>query len=72
MDRNQSSPYATFPFLAAQGGLPIIIDGERVGAMGISGFKSFEDEQIALHTIQAVFPLSATARADEENDGTAV
>ena len=64
--------YATFPFLAALGGLPIIIDGELVGAMGISGVKSFEDEQIALHAIQTVFPLAATARAGEENDGTAV
>ena len=25
--------YATFPFIAAQGGLPIIIDGDLIGAM---------------------------------------
>ncbi|MEE2969678.1 MAG: heme-binding protein [Pseudomonadota bacterium] len=71
IETNQAA-YATFPFLAAQGGLPIIIDGELVGAMGISGVKSFEDEQIALHAIQTVFPLAATARAGKENDGTAV
>lgn len=26
--------YATFPFLAALGGLPIIVDGELIGAIG--------------------------------------
>ena len=63
--------YATFPFLAAKGGLPIIIDGHLVGAMGISGVKSFEDEQIAMHAIKTVFSEAATARAGEENDGRA-
>jgi uncharacterized protein GlcG (DUF336 family) len=61
--------YATFPFLAAQGGLPIIIDGDLIGAIGVSGVKSFEDEQVALAAIKAVFPQAKTARAGEENDG---
>ena len=61
--------YATFPFLAAQGGLPIIINGHLVGAIGISGVKSFKDEQIAMHAIQTVFPQAATTRAGEEDDG---
>ena len=60
--------YATFPFIAAQGGLPIIIDGELIGAIGVSGVKSFEDEQIAMFAIKTVFPDAATARAGEEND----
>jgi glc operon protein GlcG len=60
--------YATFPFLAAQGGLPIIIDGEPVGAIGVSGVKSFEDEQVALCAIRAVFPQAAITRPGEEND----
>ena len=60
--------YATFPFIAAQGGLPIIIDGDLVGAIGVSGVKSFQDEQIALAAIKAVFPQAATARRGEEND----
>jgi len=63
--------YATFPFLAAKGGLPIIIEGHLVGAMGASGVKSFEDEQIVRHAIRTVFPHAATARAGEENDGRA-
>lgn len=64
--------YATFPFLASKGGLPIIVDGHLVGAMGVSGVKAFEDEQIAMHAIKTVFPEAATARAGEENDGLTV
>src|SRR5690242_14392299 len=60
--------YATFPFLAAQGGLPIIIDGDLIGAIGVSGVKSSEDEQIALAAIKAVFPQATTVRVGEEND----
>jgi len=33
--------------LAVQGGLPIFYEGECVGAIGVSGVKSPEDEQIA-------------------------
>src|SRR5262245_22894324 len=64
--------YATFPFLAVQGGLPIIIDGELIGAIGVSGVKSFQDEQIALAAIRAVFPQAKAARAGEESDGQAL
>ena len=64
--------YATFPFLAAQGGVPIIIDGELIGAIGVSGVKSFQDEQIALAAIRAVFPQATTTRPGEENDASTV
>jgi glc operon protein GlcG len=60
--------YATFPFIAAQGGLPIIIEGDLIGAIGVSGVRSSQDEQIALAAIRAVFPQAKTARAGEEND----
>ena len=60
--------YATFPFIAAQGGLPIIVDGDLIGAIGVSGVKSFQDEQIALAAIKAAFPDAKTVRAGEEND----
>jgi glc operon protein GlcG len=60
--------YATFPFIAAQGGLPIIIDGDLIGAIGVSGVKSSQDEQIAMAAIKAVFPQARTTRAGEEND----
>jgi glc operon protein GlcG len=60
--------YATFPFIAAQGGLPIIIDGDLIGAIGVSGVRSSEDEQIAMAAIKAVFPQAKIAREGEEND----
>ena len=49
-------------------GLPIIIDGELIGAIGVSGVKAFEDEQIAMFAVKTVFPGATTARAGEEND----
>jgi len=60
--------YATFPFIAAQGGLPIIIDGDLIGAIGVSGVRSFEDEQIAMAAIRAVFPQAKITREGEEDD----
>jgi uncharacterized protein GlcG (DUF336 family) len=60
--------YATFPFIAAQGGLPIIIDGDVIGSIGVSGVRAFEDEIIAMAAIKAVFPDAKTTRAGEEND----
>ena len=60
--------YATFPFIAAQGGLPIIVDGDLIGSIGVSGVKSVQDEQIALAAVKAVFPQASTTRVGEEND----
>ena len=37
-----------------QGGLPIVIDGACVGAVGVSGVQSHEDEQIAKAGIDAL------------------
>ena len=37
-----------------QGGLPIVMDGVCVGAVGISGVQSHEDEQIAAAGIKAL------------------
>jgi glc operon protein GlcG len=42
------------PVLPVQGGLPIMSDGTCVGAVGISGVQSHEDEQIATAGIRAV------------------
>ncbi len=66
--QNDHKAYATFGLVAAAGGVPIIIDGHLVGAMGVSGVKAIQDEQIALHAIDTVFPEATTARIDEEND----
>ena len=40
--------------LPVQGGLPIVIDGECIGAVGVSGVQSHEDEQIAKAGIDAL------------------
>lgn len=40
--------------LSVQGGVPIIYQGECVGAIGVSGVKSFEDEQVAKAGLRAI------------------
>jgi glc operon protein GlcG len=48
-DRIKDRPgFMNFPgVLQIQGGLPILHQGECVGAIGVSGVQSHEDEQIA-------------------------
>jgi glc operon protein GlcG len=55
-DRVKERPaFLAFPAgLLIQGGLPIIYQGECVGAIGVSGVQSFEDEQIAKAGITAL------------------
>jgi len=40
--------------LPVQGGLPIVIDGDCIGAVGVSGVQSHEDEQVANAGIAAL------------------
>jgi uncharacterized protein GlcG (DUF336 family) len=42
------------PVLPVQGGVPIKVEGQCVGAVGVSGVQSHEDEQIALAGIAAL------------------
>jgi glc operon protein GlcG len=47
--------FINFPgVLQIQGGLPIVYEGECVGAIGVSGVQSHEDEQIAKAGIDAL------------------
>lgn len=47
--------FLNFPgVLQVQGGLPIIYQGECVGAIGVSGVQSHEDEQIAQAGLDAL------------------
>lgn len=48
-DRVKERPaFAGFPAgILIQGGIPILHDGDCVGAIGVSGVQSHEDEQIA-------------------------
>ena len=42
------------PVTPMQGGLPITVEGTCVGAVGVSGVQSHEDEQIAAAGIAAL------------------
>jgi glc operon protein GlcG len=42
------------PVLPVQGGVPIMVNGECAGAVGVSGVQSHEDEQIANAGIAAI------------------
>jgi uncharacterized protein GlcG (DUF336 family) len=56
-DRTKERPaFLTFPSggVLFQGGLPIMHQGECVGAIGVSGVQSHEDEQIAAAGIKAL------------------
>jgi uncharacterized protein GlcG (DUF336 family) len=48
-DRVKERPaFANFPAgILVQGGLPIVYENECVGAIGVSGVQSHEDEQVA-------------------------
>jgi len=49
--------FVTAPLVAAlEGGVPIIVDGHFVGAVGVSGVKSDQDAQIAKAGIQSILP----------------
>jgi uncharacterized protein GlcG (DUF336 family) len=58
----------SMPLLTVQGGLPIFIDGDCIGAIGVSGVQSHQDDQIAMAAIRRVFPNARTTQAGEEND----
>jgi uncharacterized protein GlcG (DUF336 family) len=45
---------ATFPITAAAGGLPVVIDGQTVGAIAVGGAKDDADEQFAQDAIARV------------------
>ena len=56
-DRVKEKPaFVTFPSggVLFQGGLPIMHQGECVGAIGVSGVQSHEDEQVAQAGISAL------------------
>jgi glc operon protein GlcG len=56
MINNGRVSFATAPYIAGmlEGGVPIVVDGHVVGAVGVSGVKSTEDVQIAKAGIAAL------------------
>jgi glc operon protein GlcG len=39
---------------AIEGGLPIVVDGEMMGAIGVSGVQSSQDAQVAQAGVNAL------------------
>lgn len=56
MINNGRVSFVTAPFIDGmlEGGVPVIVDGHVVGAVGVSGVKSNEDAQIARAGIAAL------------------
>jgi uncharacterized protein GlcG (DUF336 family) len=54
--------FLRFPVLPMGGGLPVIIDGQCIGSIGVSGVLSHEDEQIAEAAVKAIFPQAVFVR----------
>ena len=44
-----------FDFYSEPGGLPIAVDGQLIGAIGVSGMASGEDEACAVEGLTSVF-----------------
>lgn len=53
---NGRTAFVTVPFVEGmlEGGVPIVIDGQVIGAVGVSGVKSEQDAQIAKAGIAAL------------------
>ena len=56
MVNNGRVSFVTAPFIDGmlEGGVPVIVDGHVVGAVGVSGVKSTEDAQVARAGIAAL------------------
>jgi uncharacterized protein GlcG (DUF336 family) len=54
MVNNGRTAFVTLDVVAMQGGVPIDLDGELVGAVGVSGVKASDDEIIALAGVEAL------------------
>ena len=54
VNEGRMSFLAVTPVTPLEGGVPIVVDGQFVGAVGVSGVKSAEDVQIAKAGIAAL------------------
>lgn len=51
---NQLNLLSVDGVVALQGGLPIVVDGRVIGAVGVSGVTSAQDEEVAAAGIAAI------------------
>ena len=49
-----------FNFFLASGGIPIVVDGQMIGAVGVSGVDGGQDENCAIEGLKAAFGDHAT------------
>jgi uncharacterized protein GlcG (DUF336 family) len=54
MVNNGRTAFVTLDVVAMQGGMPVDLDGELVGAVGVSGVKASDDEIIAMAGVEAL------------------
>jgi glc operon protein GlcG len=52
--KNGRTAYLSVDLLTLEGGVPVMVDGQCVGAIGVSGVKSDQDAQIATAGVQAI------------------
>jgi len=56
------SAFLSAPLLTSlEGGVPIVAEGQVIGAVGVSGVKSEQDAQVARAGISALVPASAAS-----------
>lgn len=54
------APVMSLPIIALEGGLPLVVDGDMIGAIGVSGVTSQQDGVVAKAGVEALGKLVAT------------
>ncbi len=52
--KNGRTAFLSVDVTALEGGVPVVVDGQCVGAIGVSGVRSDQDAQIATAGVQAM------------------
>ncbi len=52
--KNGRTAFLSVDVTALEGGVPVVVDGQCVGAIGVSGVRSDQDAQIANAAVQAM------------------
>jgi glc operon protein GlcG len=50
----------SLPIIALEGGLPLVVDGNMIGAIGVSGVTSQQDGVVAKAAVEALGEITAT------------
>ena len=67
INKGRTAMTALADFTPLQGGVPIVVDGEIIGAIGVSGAASAQqDEELAIAGANALAPSSARAQGAKQ------